>query len=429
MKYAVQLLDATNVLENVADCFQGDSARIRKLGDGWFLESSAFDACLILKTLLEDIPRLGAAFPEKLRKTGVEVSKVLENRLSEFFPPDSDGSRPIAYLWAKTAHCDNCGAEMPLLSSFWLSKKKKRRWALRTIVKRDSEVPRVEFEVYQPRNENEVSGPSIDHAKAVCKCCNNILPPQRLKTQITNQHGGSDTLFDDLGNRTGGARLVAVVILSGSGGRKYRVANQNDYKVVWKAKTELNRLSKEHTGSFPLLPDEPVNPIRPSPNARGLSAVTRYGVRTFRDLFTSRELLALCTLTDILAKISERDEETSMVLGALACAVAKRADYGSTGTRWHLTFEKTTCTFSKQALSMTWDFVEPTPLGDTSGSFGAALDTVESASKSVAVAVTQTGHTALADAADSPLPDESATIWFTDPPYYDAISSRSGYAR
>ena len=45
MKYAVQLLDALNVLENVADCFQGDSARIRKLGDGWFLESSAFDAC------------------------------------------------------------------------------------------------------------------------------------------------------------------------------------------------------------------------------------------------------------------------------------------------------------------------------------------------------------------------------------------------
>jgi hypothetical protein len=45
MKYAVQLLDATNALENAADCFQGDSARIRKLGDGWFLESSAFDAC------------------------------------------------------------------------------------------------------------------------------------------------------------------------------------------------------------------------------------------------------------------------------------------------------------------------------------------------------------------------------------------------
>ena len=32
-----------------------------------------------------------------------------------------------------------------------------------------------------------------------------------------------------------------------------------------------------------------------------------------------------------------------------------------------------------------------------------------------------TGTTVLADASDSPLPAQSATVWFTDPPYYDAI--------
>jgi hypothetical protein len=70
---------------------------------------------------------------------------------------------------------------------------------------------------------------------------------------------------------------------------------------------------------------------------------------------------------------------------------------------------------------MTWDFVEPTPLGESSGAFGAALDTIESASKTVASAVQSTGQTAVADAANSPLPDETAAVWFTDPPYYDAI--------
>jgi hypothetical protein len=45
MKFAVRLKGATNVLEDVADCFQGHSAKIRRLEDGWFLESSAFDAC------------------------------------------------------------------------------------------------------------------------------------------------------------------------------------------------------------------------------------------------------------------------------------------------------------------------------------------------------------------------------------------------
>jgi len=46
MKFAVQLINNNEpLMESVAKCFQGDSARIRKLGDGWFLESSLFESC------------------------------------------------------------------------------------------------------------------------------------------------------------------------------------------------------------------------------------------------------------------------------------------------------------------------------------------------------------------------------------------------
>jgi hypothetical protein len=46
MKFAVQLINTTDpLMENVAKCFQGDSARIRKLGNDWFLESCLFDGC------------------------------------------------------------------------------------------------------------------------------------------------------------------------------------------------------------------------------------------------------------------------------------------------------------------------------------------------------------------------------------------------
>ena len=42
---------------------------------------------------------------------------------------DPDGATPIAYLWARTVRCEspNCGAEIPLVRSFWLGKKAKRR--------------------------------------------------------------------------------------------------------------------------------------------------------------------------------------------------------------------------------------------------------------------------------------------------------------
>ena len=46
MKFAVQLINNNEpLMESVEKCFQGDSARIRKLGNDWFLESCLFDAC------------------------------------------------------------------------------------------------------------------------------------------------------------------------------------------------------------------------------------------------------------------------------------------------------------------------------------------------------------------------------------------------
>src|SRR5690606_212408 len=90
-------------------------------------------AVLINKVMLEDIPRYGKAkikvknaegeeveadgLAEALRIAGAAVKAAAEKELAEFYPPDPDGSRPIAYLWARTVRCEapNCGAEIPLV--------------------------------------------------------------------------------------------------------------------------------------------------------------------------------------------------------------------------------------------------------------------------------------------------------------------------
>src|SRR5205807_3809289 len=64
-------------------------------------------ACFILKTLLEDIPRHGAALAEELRNAGARIKAEAEHELSKFYPADSDGARPIAYLWARTVRCES----------------------------------------------------------------------------------------------------------------------------------------------------------------------------------------------------------------------------------------------------------------------------------------------------------------------------------
>jgi len=383
-------------------------------------------ACLILKVMLEDIPRYGSKLAE-LRDICNEIKGSAEKEIETFYPAGTDAARPVAYFWARTVRCEspNCGAEIPLVSSFWLSKKSTHRRALRpSVLRRPGEVPWVGLEVFEPSSEEEVPPGTAANGRAQCPCCGGVIPPKRLQTLMESQRNGVDVQFDPAGQRVGGARLIAVAYTRpGVTGREYRLPSDNDYAPVLAAHRRVRQLedAKVAAGTT-AFPTEPVNPIRPSPNARGLSAVTRYGVKTFSDLFNARQKLSLYYLASAI-RLEERstDRNRSAAADLVAAALGKRADYSSGGTRWHLTFEKATCTFSKQALSQTWDYIEPTAVGFTSGSYGAGLETVLQAVETLAAAIPSPGQTSVADAGHSTLPDASASVWFTDPPYYDAI--------
>ena len=101
-------------------------------------------ACLILKVMLEDIPRHGPSLADELRRVGGEIKTAAQEELADLYPPDPDGATPIAYLWARTVNCEspNCGAEIPLMRTFWLCRKPKRKWALRPRVERRTESAR-----------------------------------------------------------------------------------------------------------------------------------------------------------------------------------------------------------------------------------------------------------------------------------------------
>ena len=53
-------------------------------------------ACLILKVMLEDIPRYGPGLAEELRKVGTEIKAKAEKELADLYPKGPDGSISIA---------------------------------------------------------------------------------------------------------------------------------------------------------------------------------------------------------------------------------------------------------------------------------------------------------------------------------------------
>ena len=248
-------------------------------------------ACLILKVMLEDIPRHGPGLADELRKVGGKIKRQVERELADLYPKDPKGAMPIAYLWARTVRCEapHCGAEIPLMRSFWLCKKPHRKRALRHRVQRSASAhPHVEFEIFEPKGERDVPGGTVTRARATCLCCGSVLPPDRVRTQLAAERGGADVVFDAEGNRIGGARLTAVVMLQpGEKGRHYRLPTDADYAAVRRAQKRLAEILErwERGGKEGLcpVPDEPL------PLMSGTFNVPLYGINTWGDLFTARQ--------------------------------------------------------------------------------------------------------------------------------------------
>ncbi len=377
-------------------------------------------ACLILKVMLEDIPRHGPSLADELRRVGAEIKAAAEKELADLYPADADGATPIAYLWSRTVRCEapNCGAEIPLMRSFWLCKKTRRKRALRYEVRRAAgEPPRVAFKVFEPRADQDVPNGTVSRARATCLCCHTVLTPERVRAQLAAERGGADVVFDEQGRRVGGARLTAVVTLRpGETGRHYRVSAQADYAAVRRAQERVARLLAEweRGGGEELcpIPDEPT-PAGGGSGAGRAFSVQRYGMLQWGDLFTARQRAALISLGQ------PSTSSTQAVHALLAMVIGRCADYSSAGVVWAQEGEFVAHTFGRQALPIVWDFAEPVQFRDASGSFEGAVDWVGRVVDSWPGS--RDGQYQQADATEHPLPDESAGVWFTDPPYYDAI--------
>ncbi len=407
-------------------------------------------ACLILKVMLEDIPRYAnqkikvkrqngeemevEGLAEALRIVGAEIKAAAEKELAEFYPPDDDGARPIAYLWARTVRCEspNCGAEIPLMRSFWLSKKASRKRALRPQVKSEKAKGKslpsairnsplaIEFEIFEPTKDSDVPNGTVARAKATCLCCGTVLPPDRVRAQLREQRGGADVIFDAYGKRIGGARLLAVVTLKDNEqGRHYRLPTERDYDAVWRAQKRLQEISATRLpNGLAVVPDEPT-PWKHS--HRAVASPRIYGMTNWGDLFTARQKLTLATLADTIRKARERQAFDQVTLKLLAVCLNKQADLSNSLCGWEPSAECPKHLFGRQALPIVWDFPEGAPTGESSGSWNVLIERAAYVMQEIG-SNWSPGQVEQADACDSPLPNESCAIWFTDPPYWDNVA-------
>lgn len=204
----------------------------------------------------------------------------------------------------------------------------------------------------------------------------------------------------------------------GEQGRCYRLPTSADYEAVLKANRKLSTivLEKLSNGLTPI-PDESVDEWH-----HGVNRMPMYGMTKWGDLFTTRQKLALVTLIKTVQAHTNFNTSLETALSQLlALTIGRNVDQMSSLVRWLQTIQAVASTFGRQALPIVWDFCEINPIGNASANFSAAQEWIVKVIENSNAFKSRMGQMGQADACNSPLPNDSCGVWFTDPPYYDAI--------
>lgn len=330
-------------------------------------------------------------------------------KIGQLYPtvtlPNGKEGTVIAWKWARTVKCPNpaCGCEMPLVNSFWLSKKKGKETYVLPIVEGNT----VRFEI---RHGDDAPEGTVNRSGAKCVCCGTSVSLEYIR---------------NAGKTKKMSTKMLAIVGDTSAGRCYLLPDNN--QVIH---AELSKPKD--------FPDAEIA-FNPRDFRTGM-----YGLSNFSDLFTNRQLTALTTFCELLDDIQQQvyqdalkagfsDDSIKLADGGtgavayseavrvyLAFLIDKLTDYHSSICSWHSSREIVRNTFGRQAIPMVWDYAEANPFSDSTGCYDSMLGWIEKCLREF-----PTGIEGQVCQSDAEIDNGLRKIMVsTDPPYYDNI----GYA-
>lgn len=312
----------------------------------------------------------------------------------------------IAWLWARTVKCPNpaCGHEAILVRSFDLSKKKGKEWH----VEPHCEGGEVHFKVEPGKATKDGT---VNRRGATCVHCGAPIDFKYIRSEGREHRMGEKLM---------------TIVAEGKRGRIYCAPS----------------IEQAAIANVPKPDDYPDADIASNPRD---FKTPNYGLATFSQLFTNRQLTALTTFSALVGEAQKKAEADAIAAGLpddgvgladggtgaraygeaigvyLAFVVDKLADRGSTVCSWDVTREGLRNTFGRQAIPMTWDFAEGNTFSNSSGCFDNSLEWIIKCLHELPQ-TTLKGDARQFDAQSDN--GRRGLAISTDPPYYDNI----GYA-
>ncbi len=351
--------------------------------------------------------RIGALYPK------VAVTAEMAKERPELKPYVGQELTVIAWLWARTVKSPNpafAQVDVPLASTFMLSTKAGKEAYVEPVIENDGY--RFTVKVGKPKDAERAKSGTSAGKRAAFKC---VMSGTPLPYDYIRTEGQAGRM---------GARLMAVVA-EGARGRVYLASTREHEAAALKAKPEWR-------------PETPLH-------GKCRVNVSNYGLDNYGDLFTPRQLVALTTFSDLVQEARERVQRDTLQAGLpddpkplrdggtgatayaeaicvyLSCAVSRLASYNNSICHWNMKGGSVAQIFSRQAVPMSWDFIEVGPLQKMSGNWIGGIEWVSDVFANLEV-VLFSGFGSQADASTQSLSCDCVVS--TDPPYYDNI----GYA-
>ena len=302
-------------------------------------------ASVILKATLDYPARFGPSLADDIRKYGNIWAERVRERLKHFYSPHPatpGGSlKGGINLWARTVACPTTGKPVPLSPNWWLSKGD-NPVAVKLIAPKDA--ARCRFEIVRGSAACAKAKPdtgTIKRGVAVSPWTGEAIDGDYIKAEA--QAGRM------------GQQLYAVEVYTGK--TEFRAPTDEDEAAYERAVRELEkrRHAWETAGLFP---------VELIPEGSKTSEPRRYGMTTWADVFSPRQLLAHITILDELLSVGKklRDEQSDNIAEAimtcLALAIGKCLNYNSRLAVWHAPRGTMANTFSKHDFAFCWSHGE-----------------------------------------------------------------------
>ena len=336
-----------------------------------------------------------------------------ERRIGHLYPPatgpNGEKLTPIACIWARTVESPDpsWSGHVPLVASWTLADKsgKPKVWIEPVI---DRAAQKISYEIREGGEPTQER--TVHRGQGTCIATGAAIDGDYIKSE----------------SRSGRmSHQMMAVVAEGSDGRSYcRVTEDDD--------------SAAEVGTPMQMPSSGV-----ALDPRNIWIII-YGLDEWWKLFTTRQLVALTTFSDLLGEVAEQaavdardsgmtDDEVRLRDGGcgavayadavatyLAFAVDKSADYWSTICTWANSGGFIRSTFARQAIPMTWDFAECNPLSASTGSWMSMVGWIVKAISHTPASL-PSGEAVQRDARARVRESDGAGV-STDPPYYDNIS-------